>query len=139
MKETKIMLKIFKIITLIIIAFICIGVKNTYAGDDATKDTMDANSIINKGKEFINTGGQDPVISEKKVISMFIPVGKVLVIAANAVIVVVVAVMGVKWITAKPEQQAKLKEQLIGLVVAIVVIYGAVGIWTVIKNFMEEL
>lgn len=70
---------------------------------------------------------------------VFVPVGQVLIIAANAVIVIVVAVMGIKWITAKPDQQAKLKEQLIGLVVAIVVIYGGVGIWATIKGFMEGL
>lgn len=70
---------------------------------------------------------------------VFVPIGQVLIIAANAVIVVVVAVMGIRWITAKPDQQAKLKEQLIGLVVAIVVIYGAVVIWTTIKGFMEGL
>ena len=137
MKRVKIALKIFLIIMLGIIVINCISIKNVYAEESTS--TMDAKSIMDKGKKFIENGSKDPVISEDKVIDAFVPVGQVLVIAANAVILVVVAVMGVKWITAKPEQQAKLKEQLIGLVVAIVVIYGAVGIWTMIKGFMEGL
>ena len=137
MKRVKIALKIFLIIMLGIIVINCISIKNVYAEESTS--TMDAKSIMDKGKKFIENGSKDPVISEDKVIDAFVPVGQVLVIAANAVILVVVAVMGVKWITAKPEQQAKLKEQLIGLVVAIVVIYGAVGIWTIIKGFMEGL
>lgn len=137
MKRVKIALKIFLIIMLGIIVINCISIKNVYAEESTS--TMDAEYIMDKGKKFIENGSKDPVISEDKVIDAFVPVGQVLVIVANAVILVVVAVMGVKWITAKPEQQAKLKEQLIGLVVAIVVIYGAVGIWTIIKGFMEEL
>jgi hypothetical protein len=46
--------------------------------------------------------------------------------------------MAIKYFTEGPEQKAKLKQQLIGLVVSIVVIYGGVGIWTLLKNFMEQ-
>ena len=136
MKGAKIIKKIF-----FIIIFMAIAVQLTipeYVYAEGTS-SMDAKSIMDKGKNFINKGSAGSVIEEDDVIDAFIPVGKFLVIAANAVIVVVIAIMAVKWITAKPEQQAKLKEQLIGLVVAIVVIYGAVGIWTVIKGFMEGI
>jgi len=135
MKRVKIILKIFIIIVLCIIAMNFISIKNVYADEG----TMDAQSIMDKGKAFIEKGKKTPVISEDEVAGLFIPVAKVLVIAANAVIVIVVAIMGVRWITAKPEQQANLKQQLIGLVVSIVVIYGAVAIWTTIKGFMEGL
>ena len=47
--------------------------------------------------------------------------------------------MGIKWITASPDKQGKLKQQLIGLVVSIIVIYGAVGIWTLMKNTFLNL
>lgn len=100
---------------------------------------MSLDDILSKGREFINKGSEDPVITEPSVMSEFIPVGQILVIAGNAVVIVVVAVMAIRWIIAKPDQQAKLKEQLIGLVISVVVIYGAVGIWAIIKNFMEGL
>lgn len=50
---------------------------------------------------------------------------------------VVTAIMGIRWIIASPEEKAKLKQQLIGLVVSIFVIYAGVAIWTVLKEFME--
>lgn len=46
--------------------------------------------------------------------------------------------MAIKYLTANAEQKGKLKQQLIGLVVSIIVIYGAVGIWTIIQNIMIE-
>ena len=63
--------------------------------------------------------------------------GQILVIIANSVIMVVTAIMGIRWIIASPEEKAKLKQQLIGLVVSIFVIYAGVAIWTVLKEFME--
>lgn len=53
--------------------------------------------------------------------------------------VIVTLVMAIKYITANAEQRGKLKQQLVGLVISTVVIYGAVGIWSIIKNFMENI
>lgn len=58
---------------------------------------------------------------------------------ATIVVLVVTLVMGIKYITANPEEKGKLKQQLIGLVVSVVVIYGAVGIWTLVQNIMNSL
>lgn len=46
--------------------------------------------------------------------------------------------MAIKYLTANAEQKGKLKQQLIGLVVSIIVIYGAVGIWNIIQDIMKE-
>lgn len=67
----------------------------------------------------------------------FIPVGQVMVVIANSVILVVTGIMAINWMLASPEKKAKLKEQLIGLVVAIFVIYAGVFIWTTVRQFME--
>ncbi len=68
----------------------------------------------------------------------FIPIGQVLVTIASIVLVIVTLIMAIKYLTANAEQKGKLKQQLIGLVVSIVVIYGAVGIWSLIKQLMED-
>ena len=41
--------------------------------------------------------------------------------------------------SADPSTQAKLKQQMIGLVVAAVVIFGAVAIWRLVYSFMNDL
>lgn len=82
-------------------------------------------------------GKSDEKISQETAESKLLPIGKILVVVANAVVMVSVAVMGIKWITAGPEKQGKLKEQLIGLVISITVIYGAVGIWSLVKKMMD--
>lgn len=69
---------------------------------------------------------------------MFIPVGQIIVFVGNAAVLIAVAMIGAKWIVAKPDQQAKLKQQLIGLVVAVFAIDGAVGIWTILKTMLNN-
>lgn len=41
--------------------------------------------------------------------------------------------------TASPEEAAKIKTQLIGLVVAAIVIVGAYGIWSFAYNFLSGI
>ncbi len=47
--------------------------------------------------------------------------------------------MAIQWITATPDKQAKLKIQLIGLVVSAVVIFGAVGIWNLVRSIGQDV
>ena len=51
----------------------------------------------------------------------------------------VVAFMGIRYMTSSPDKQATLKQQLIGVVVSGIVIFGAYGIWKavigVVSNF----
>ena len=62
-----------------------------------------------------------------------------LVVIGLATVLIVGTIMGIQWITATPDKQAKLKQQLIGLVVATVVIFGAVGIWSLVKTIMDNV
>ena len=127
------------IIIMIFTIFDITGNKQSYATD------ISISSIFQKGNDFISSG-QSQVeqnsgagITEDELAAKFIPVGKVLVAVATATLFIVTAIMGIKWITATPEQQAQLKKQMIGLVVSIIVIYGAVGIWTIVRNIMTNL
>ena len=57
-------------------------------------------------------------------------------------IVVVLAgilIVGIMYMNATPEQASKLKTKLVGLAIAGVVIVGSYGIWTFVKNFLENV
>ena len=53
-------------------------------------------------------------------------------------VVVVATIMGIKYMVANPEEKAKLKTQLIGLVVATIVIFAAQFIWSTIYKFFVD-
>ena len=52
--------------------------------------------------------------------------------------VAVTTYMGIKYLTAGPEAQAKLKTQLIGVVVSGIVIFGAYGIWSMVIKIASQ-
>ena len=131
--------KLIVIFILILILYNFFNIKYVYAANDETSDTsMSLTEILSKGKTYKETGSNNAVISDQDALNKFVPLGQILVIVANAAILIVTAIMAVKWILANPEQKSKLKQQLIGLVISIVVVYGAVGIWAFIKALMDS-
>ncbi len=102
-------------------------------------ENLTVSGILDKGNNFISQGQTAATISEDTIASNFLPIGRILVAVATATVFIVTAIMGIKWITATPDQQATLKKQLVGLVISIIVIYGAVGIWTLVKTIMENM
>lgn len=119
---------------LIVLAIIFIPV-TTFAADEVkTWDQLvqDADTFINKGKE-------KDIINSSDVATTIMPIAQALVAVAAGVLVVVTCIMGVKYATTtSPQDQAKLKKQLIGLVVSIIVVFGAHAIWTIVYNFMKS-
>lgn len=87
---------------------------------------------IGRSQEREGTGVDDFVDS-------FMPIGQILVSVAVVVIMAVTLIMAIKWIIATPDKKAKLKQQTIGLVVSMMVIFGAVGIWKVVKGIMQNV
>lgn len=127
-KKIAIMLSIIMLLTVI---FTTVLSYSTYAFslEDMQKQAHDFES---HGK-----GEADKIISTEDIENKIIPIGQVLVAIASFVLVIVTIIMAIKYLTSSPEQKGKLKQQLIGLVVSIVVIYGAVGIWSIMKSIME--
>ena len=63
-----------------------------------------------------------------------VAIGRILTTIGTGVYLAATAYMGIKYLTSGPDAKAKLKQQLIGLIVSGVVIFGAYYIWeTVIK------
>lgn len=68
-----------------------------------------------------------------------LPIGQILVAMASVVLVICFMYLGLKYMTAEPSGKADVKQKLIGLVVATVVIYGGMGIFTIIVNLMNSI
>ena len=66
-------------------------------------------------------------------------IGSILTAIGVAVMLGVVSYMGIKYLTSGPEARAKLKIQLIGVVVAGLVIFGAYYIWEFVVDIGEKL
>lgn len=83
--------------------------------------------------------GKDIMISDDKIIETVLPIGQMLTAVGVAVLFGGIIVLGIKYMMSEPEQKGKLKQQLVGLVVSGVVIFGAYTIWRVAYNFFNQI
>lgn len=96
-------------------------------------------SIIKDAKEFEQAGQKNQMISDDKIIEAVLPIGQMLTAIGVAVLFGAILILGIKYMKAQPEERGKLKQQLIGLVVSGIVIFGAFTIWRIAYNFFEEI
>ena len=117
------------IISILLIIMFTLCVENiSYALDFGVADT------------FVNVGEQNATnIDIDAIGAEFSVIGNVLVYIGAGILVGATAYMGILYIVSSPEKQAKLKQQLIGLVVSAIVIFGAYSIWSIIVGFLENL
>lgn len=95
-------------------------------------------SMTKQAKSFISRGAENQdKISYDKITDEFAGLGQILTTVGAGVMVAVVTYMGIKYLTAGPEAQAKLKGQLIGVVVSGVVIFGSYTIWKIVVQVAE--
>ena len=137
-------MKVYKIIIMVITIIMIIGIRPTkafaseQAGSGSTTvksfDQMkdDINNFIQKGKDG-NTG-----MSSEDMGQVIVPIANILTAIGVLVLVGATIIMGIKYMFASPEEAAKLKQQLIGLVVAGVVILGATAIWKLVYNLLNN-
>ncbi len=120
-----------KIITIIIISIIVIFSMTSivHAGEGFSDWKEQVEEFEEKGKQ-----GAIPI---DKIIEKLLPVGRALVGIASIVLVVVGAIMGVKYMLSGANEKAMLKQKLIYYVISIVLVYGAIGIFTIVVNIMN--
>ncbi len=125
--------KIAKIIVFIIMVLILIlYMQPTYASNT---------SIIKDAQEWFEGGktGGETIMNSQDTANAIAPISQLLFWAGVITLFIAGTVMGIKFIMASPEEQGKLKGQLIGLVIAAIVILGAYTIWELSYNFMNEV
>lgn len=128
--------KSIKIVKIVIICLCCLIVFSP-----KVEASNNINQWIETGNNFINNGSKgENGLNTNAMRDAVMPIAQALVAIATVVLLVVTVVMGIKYmLTGSPEEKAKLKTQLIGLVVSIIVIFGAQIIWAAIYNFMINL
>ena len=82
--------------------------------------------------------GQTVNINTQNVVNPFVELTQILMTIGAGILVAVTTYMGIKYLTSGPEAQAKLKVQLIGIVVSGFVIFGAYFIWKIVLTFANE-
>ena len=95
--------------------------------------------MSSQAQSWVDQGKSGNIVSEDKIADILLPIGQFLMGVAVVVLIVVTVILGIKYMTADPNTQAKLKQQMIGLVVSAAVIFGAVGIWRIVYSFMNSL
>lgn len=115
----------------ILILFVIVFPKSVIAAD--------LGEMISQAESFIKEGKDGNGVDPGEIAEEFVPLGQLLTMIGMGVMVAVTTYMGIKYLTASPEGQAKLKQQLIGLVVAGIVIFGAYYIWSLVIDIAEKL
>ena len=125
-----------RIIIVLSVLLILISLSNVaMATDNLNSYSQQASNFLNIGKnEFTSRN-----IQVNDITDVLMPLGRILTTVGVGIILCVAAVMGIKWVTAKPDEQAKLKEQLVGLAVAAVVVLGAYTIWSIALDIATKL
>ena len=125
--------KLISLLRISMIAVIFFMIASSYnisnAGSKLKQMQGDIDSFKSMGQTNIDVGN---VTNEIK------GIGQILTFVGSGIFVAVVAYMGIKYLTSGPEAQAKLKVQLIGVVVSGVVIFGAYNIWSIVIDILKE-
>ncbi len=130
-----------KVLKIVFIAVIAIFLINIFQPEVSAVEIRSFDEMKTAINQFMNTGknGNSANISGNDMGSIIIPVANILTAIGVIVLVAVTIVMGIKYMFATPEEAAKLKQQLIGLVVAGVVILGATAIWKIVYNILNSV
>ena len=96
-------------------------------------------NIKDSGENFISKGSASTIISTDEAWNILLPIAQILVGIASVVLVITYMYLGIQYMMADPQGKANVKQKLIGLVIATVVIYGGVGIFTIIINLFNSI
>ena len=126
-------MKILKYVAVVITAMLIMINLNQPVAEAMTFDEM-RSKIQTWTKIGQSQGGSQ--IQGNEIGEILRPIVNILTAIGVIVLVAVTVIMGIKYMFATPEEAAKLKQQLIGLVVAAVVVLGATAIWKIIYKIL---
>ncbi len=129
-------MKILKVILVVLTALIIINaiqpkVEAASLSFDDMKSRLDTWKNTGKNKGNASVSGDDMK-------NIIVPIANILTAIGVFVLVSVTIIMGIKYMFATPDEAAKLKQQLIGLVVSAVVVLGATAIWKIVYNVLKS-
>ncbi len=124
-------------ILIIIAVLIALAFTNNFINN---VEAISLSEMEKQASGFIEEGEKSTgKIQTEKIVEEFADLGSILTLIGTGVMVAITTYMGIKYLTAGPEAQAKLKTQLVGVLVSGIVIFGAYSIWKIVisvaKNF----
>ncbi len=122
-----------RIISVLMIMVVVVGILSM----NSSVQALSLSDMSSKISTFKSNG--DTTIETSDITKEFAGLAKILTTIGAGVLVIVITYMGIKYFISSPEEQAKLKGQLIGVVVSAVVIFGAVSIWELAINIFKDM
>ncbi len=104
----------------------------------STVNAFTMTDIINKGKDFISSKSDNDKIDEREVSQLSNSVYSILQFIAVVVAVVIITILGIKYITGSVEMQADIKKTLVPYVIGAFMAFGAFAIWKVVVLVLEN-
>lgn len=129
-------MKILKSIFIVITMILILGIFQPKASAMEVRSFDDMRVAINTFMHYGKSGNTG--ISASAMGEIVIPIANILTAIGVMVLVGATTIMGIKYMFATPEEAAKLKQQLIGLVVSGVVILGATAIWKIVYGILNS-
>lgn len=130
-----------KKVSKIIIIFIIFLLVNISFANIVRAEEESFSSVIEQAGSFITTGANkfSGTVETESLTGPIKPIAQALRTIGIGILLCITAYMGIKWVTAKPDEVAKLKQQSIGLLVSAIVIIGAYSIWSITLNIVSKL
>ena len=127
-------MKKLKILLIVIIMLFLILPVSVKASD------RDLGDVLQVGEDFISEGSEtDLNMVDDETVASINDIGRFLTAVGLVILVCATLIMGIKYMMATPNDKAKLKKQLIGLLIASLVIFFSYTIWSAIVNQMESI
>lgn len=84
---------------------------------------------LEQAQNYINSA--EPTVSEDRIAEAAVRIGQILITAAAIIFPVIALILGIKYFMAGPDEKGRLKTQLVGIITAAVVTFGAYTIWRI--------
>ena len=123
------------LIVLLILIFIIVLVKPNSVSANTSGIDISWSAIQSRVQSFEGSGDKKDLDASElvsKIANILTTIGVVIVLAG-------ILIVGIKYMTASPDEAAKLKTKLVGLALAGIVILGAFGIWVFTKNTLVTI
>ena len=99
---------------------------------------LSTGSLVNKAKTFVGNGQAGTGNVNTSVITSGVTsIASILVTIGAFILVILTIILGIQYMTSPPQKQAALRSQMIGLLWAYVVVFGAYGIWNIAVNIVQ--
>lgn len=102
-------------------------------------DSVNVSSMFNSAQNFIKRGEDTEQISSEEAQKGLLGLGKILMSIGILVALVTGSILGVKYMISGADTKANLKQVLIWWVVGVIVVLGAIGIFNIVVNTMNNV